>query len=68
MDYYMATGIDGILYVSDSQATLDAVARIDSEIRSGGRSILHLSLEKNVLSSSGKIHFQNAKEGFLELY
>ena len=53
---------------ASSQATLDAVARIDSEIRSDAASILHLALEKNVLSSCGKIKFQNAKEGSIELF
>lgn len=68
MDYYLAKAIDGVLYISDSQAILDAVARVDSEIRGEAPSILHFALEKNVLASNGKIQFQNAKEGLIELF
>ena len=68
LNYYMADGIDGVLYVSDSQATLDAVARIDKEIRTKADSILHLALEKDVLGSNGKIFFRKVSEGGIELF
>ena len=68
LNYYMASGIDGVLYVSDSQVVLDALARADSEIRSKRRSILHMALEKDVLSSNGKIHFHRADGGAIALF
>lgn len=68
LNYYMAKNIDGVLYVSDSQMILDAVARADAEIRSKRVSILHLALEKNVLSSVGRIHFEKADGGSIELF
>lgn len=68
LNYYMASGIDGVLYISDSQITLDAIARIDGEIRSSRESILHLALERDVVSSSERISFRSLKGGQLELY
>jgi len=68
LNYYMAAGLDGVLYISDSQVILDAVARTDAEIRSGRSSILHMALEKSVLSSNGKIRFVRADGGAIELF
>jgi len=68
LNYYTASGLDGVLYISNSQIILDALARTDAEIRSKRRSILHLALEKDVLSSSGRIHFRKADGGAIELF
>jgi hypothetical protein len=68
LNYYIAGGLDGVLYISDSQVTLDAVARADAEIRSKRESILHLALEKNVLASNGKIYFHKVQGGGIELF
>ena len=64
----MAKGIDGVLYISDSQIILDTIARADAEVRSKRASILYLALEKNVLNSVGKIHFEKADGGSIELF
>ena len=68
LNYYIATGLDGVLYIADKQATLDAVARADADVRSNRESILHFALEKDVLASTGRINFKNVTGAEIELY
>ncbi len=66
--YYLARGIDGVIYVCSEREILNSLARIDKEVRQDTDSILYLGLETEVLKSQGKIFFQNAKEHAIELY
>jgi hypothetical protein len=67
IDYYLAQGIDGVLYVSPEREVERLIARIDEEIRSGRDSIVHFSYEASVISGPAKITFSNPEGGSLEL-
>lgn len=67
VDYYLARGIDGVIYISPKQEILNAVARMDQEVRTDRDSILYLGLEDRVLEARDKITFINVNERLLEL-
>ena len=66
--YYLARGIDGVIYVCSEREIVNSLNLIDRELRKEGVSILFFGMEKEVLHSAEKINFQNAKEHRLELY
>jgi hypothetical protein len=66
-DYYLARGIDGVLYVSPEREVERLITRIDEEIRSGRDSIVHFAYEEIVFSESSKITFTNPEGGIIEL-
>lgn len=65
--YYQAGGIDGVLYVCGSQEIADAVARADSQARTGNESIVFLAGESGVLKSETKIIFKGVDGGGIGL-
>lgn len=66
--YYRAGGIDGVLYICSSQEILDVLARIDRQVCTTASSIVYLSLEKDVLESTGKLIFRTQNGVSIGLY
>lgn len=66
--YYMAEGINGVIYVCSSNEIMALLARTDEQIRKERDSILHLGLETDVLNAQEKIFFRNAQKHGIELF
>lgn len=66
-DYYLAQGIDGVLYVSPKPEIERLIHRIDEEVRSGRDSIVHFAYERNVVSKGSKLIFSTSEGAKLEL-
>jgi len=64
--YYLARGIDGVLYISPEREIKALVARVDDEIRSDRDSIVHFAFESSVLATSSKLTFSNSQEVKIE--
>lgn len=67
VDYYLARGIDGVLYISPEREVEVLVARIDQEIRESREGIVRFAYEACVLSDVPKLIFSNQEESCLEL-
>ncbi len=65
--YYLAKGINGVLYVCADQRVIVPLVKADEEIRKDKPSILHFALEADALADSEKITFRNAKSGSFDL-
>ncbi len=66
--YYLARGIDGVIYICSEREIVNSLARIDEELRGERDSILYFGFENEVLKSKEKIYFKNGKEHGIELY
>ena len=66
--YYLARGINGVIYVCSEREIVNSLARIDEELREGKDSVLYFGFENEVLSADKIINFQNAKKHAIELY
>lgn len=67
VNYYLARGLDGVLYVSPEREIQRLLARVDEEIRLQRDSILHFSYERDVVSGTTPLIFTNVQGGNLEL-
>ncbi len=67
VNYYLAHGLDGVLYVSPEREIQRLLARVDEEIRSERESILYFSYERDVVSRISPLIFSNLQGGNLEL-
>ncbi len=65
--YYLARGIEGVLYICGTQEIMNCLTEADKAVRGKRRSILHLVLEKNALKPREKITFQNEETQTLVL-
>jgi hypothetical protein len=68
MAYYHASAIDGVIYICSEQQIANSLVKIDRELRKDKDSSLYFALESDVLNSTGKIFFTNAKADGIELY
>jgi len=66
-DYYLARGIDGVLYVSPEREIERLVARIDGEISQDRESIVRFASEESALKDQEKITFSIREEPSIEL-
>lgn len=57
--YYLASGIDGVIYICGDQQILNSIARVDKEICTNRKSFLYSELESEVLKRSDKIIFKS---------
>lgn len=67
VDYYLARGIDGVLYVSPEREIGQIITRVDHDISKERDSIMHFSLEKDVVCKTDKLIFSNKEERAIEL-
>ena len=67
IDYYLARGIDGVLYISPLREIHSLLARTDEEIGKDREPLVWWGFEKNALSDLEKVTFYNRKEQCLEL-
>lgn len=67
IDYYLAKGIDGVLYVSPKREIQSLLTRIEDEIGKDRPSLVWFSSEESALTSTDKIIFRNRKGQTLEL-
>ncbi len=67
INYYLAKGIDGVLYVSPKREIQSLLTRIEDEIGKDRTSLVWFSSEDSALTSTGKIIFRNRKGQTLEL-
>jgi hypothetical protein len=65
--YYLATGINGVLYICSDQRVIAPLVKADEEVRKERNSILHFALEADALAASDKITFRNARSGSFDL-
>jgi len=66
IDYYLARGIDGVLYVSPKREIRSLLMRVDEEIGKDREPLVWFLSEENALGVSNKIIFQDRKEQILE--
>jgi hypothetical protein len=66
--FYGARGIDGVIYDSPERENLSSLAWVDRQVRAESPSLVHFGMEFDVLKSTVKIYFRNAKEHGIELY
>jgi hypothetical protein len=59
VDYYLARGIDGVLYISPEREISNLISRTDAEICRDRDSIVYFSFEESVLSFNDNITFSN---------
>jgi len=67
IDYHLAKGIDGVLYVSPSRQIHTLLARTEEEIGKDREPLVWRSYEETAFLNSGKITFHNRLEQTLEL-
>ncbi len=67
IDYYLARGIDGVLYISPEREIASLIARVDKEIRSDRESIVRFCYEADAISTGQKLIFSNHEVSHLEL-
>lgn len=67
IDYYLAKGIDGVLYVSPKREVQSLLTRIENEIGKDRDSFVWFSSEESALTATDKIIFNNRKGQTLEL-
>lgn len=67
IDYYLAKGIDGVLYVSPKREVQSLLTRIENEIGKDRTSLVWFSSEESALTATDKIIFRNRKGQILEL-
>ncbi len=68
IDYYLARGIDGVLYISSKRDIEGVIAKIDQEFSHDRSSIVRFAFEQAVISDIPKLCFSNQKEPLVELY
>ena len=67
IDYYLARGIDGVLYISSEREVASLIARIDEEISQDRDSIVRFCFELSALSANPKMIFSTRERANLEL-
>lgn len=67
IDYYLARGIDGVLYISSKRDIEGVIAKIDEEFSHDRSSIVRFAFEQNVVSGTPMLCFSNRKEPDVEL-
>jgi hypothetical protein len=67
VDYYLARGIDGVLYVSPKRQVTNLLSRVEEEIGKDRDPIVWFCSEESVQARSATITFQNRKGQALEL-
>lgn len=67
IDYYLARGIDGVLYISPKDQVFSLLTRTDSEIGKNRRPLVWFCSEQTALAQSNKIIFKNREDHILEL-
>ncbi len=68
LGYYLARGIDGVLYICSTPQIAAVVARADREIRRERDSIVRFLFEQDALASTDKMIFVNDEEVPVELW
>ena len=68
IDYYLARGLDGVLYISSKPDIESAITNIDLEFSQRRESIMRFTAEKNVLGDSPKVIFSNQKMPTVDLW
>lgn len=66
--YYLAGGIDGVIYIYAHHEVRDLIAKVDREIRTESHSIVYLGDEADVLQSQGKMFFKNVERDGIGLF
>lgn len=66
IDYYLAKGIDGVLYVSPKREIQSLLTRIENEMGKDRASLVWFSSEESVRKANDTIIFNNRKEQTLE--
>lgn len=68
MSYYRTNELAGVLYVCRTQEILDSIARCDRAVCRDRTGFVCLALERDVLTSSDRIHFPSPVGEGVELY
>lgn len=66
--YYLADGIDGVIYITAHQGIQKSLARVDADLCKLCDSILYLGSESDVLKVNQRMFFKNAKMNGIELF